>query len=83
MAFDVFLKTIGTGITQFRVADAIDIIIIAVLLYHLIVFTRETRAIQLVKGLAILLAVAATVVVAIVAIVATVAEVVVIDIFSN
>ncbi|MBQ2661044.1 MAG: diadenylate cyclase CdaA [Clostridia bacterium] len=58
MAFDVFLKTIGTGITQFRVADAIDIIIIAVLLYHLIVFTRETRAIQLVKGLAILLAVA-------------------------
>ncbi len=58
MAFDVLIKAIGTGLSQFRIADAIDIIIIAVLLYHLIIFTRETRAIQLVKGLAILFVVA-------------------------
>ncbi|MBQ9833496.1 MAG: diadenylate cyclase CdaA [Clostridia bacterium] len=48
----------GSGFSQFRIADAIDIIIIAVLLYHLINFTKGTRAIQLVKGLAILLGVA-------------------------
>lgn len=58
MAFEVLIKAIGTGLSQFRVADAIDIIIIAVLLYHLIIFTRETRAIQLVKGLGVLFIVA-------------------------
>lgn len=58
MAFDMLIKAIGTGLSQFRIADAIDIIIIAVLLYHLIIFTRETRAIQLVKGLGVLFIVA-------------------------
>ncbi len=54
MSYDVLVKAITSGFTQFRIADAIDIIIIAVLLYRLIVLTRETRAYQVLKGIGIL-----------------------------
>ena len=37
-----------------RIADIIDIILVAVLIYQLLKMLRETRAIQLVKGIAIL-----------------------------
>ncbi len=37
--------------------DYIDILIVAVLLYQLVMLTRETRAIQVLKGLAVLLVV--------------------------
>ena len=37
-----------------RITDIIDIIIVAVLIYQLLKMLRETRAIQLVKGIAIL-----------------------------
>ena len=40
----------------FRWTDAIDILIVAYIVYKLIAFIRETRAIQLVKGLLILVA---------------------------
>ena len=54
MAYDVLAKTISGGFQQFRLTDAIDIIIIAVLLYHLIQLTRETRAYQVIKGVGII-----------------------------
>lgn len=58
MSFDVLIKAITSGFTQFRIADAVDIIIITFLLYHLIRFSKETRAYQLLKGFAVLLTVA-------------------------
>lgn len=40
-----------------KVTDLIDIIIVAIIIYYLIKLLRETRAAQLVKGLALLLAI--------------------------
>ncbi|MGI6168246.1 MAG: diadenylate cyclase CdaA [Christensenellales bacterium] len=40
---------------QFNFLDVIDIIIVAVLIYRLILLTSETRAIQVLKGIAIIL----------------------------
>ncbi len=54
MAYDVLVKTITGGLEQFRWTDAIDILIIAALLYRLIVLTKETRAYQVLKGTGIL-----------------------------
>lgn len=54
MAYDVLAKTISGGFQQFRLTDAIDIVIIAVLLYHLIQLTKETRAYQVLKGVGII-----------------------------
>lgn len=45
------------AISNFRIYDIIDIIAIALIIYKAIDFLRETRAGQLVKGLALLLAV--------------------------
>ncbi|MDO5110758.1 MAG: diadenylate cyclase CdaA [Clostridia bacterium] len=44
--------------TQFRVADAIDILVIAFLIYRLLILTRETRAYQVLKGVGVLFVVA-------------------------
>jgi len=52
LAYDVLAKTISGGFQQFRLTDAIDIVIIAVLLYHLIQLTKETRAYQVLRALA-------------------------------
>lgn len=41
-------------IQLFRLTDIIDIVIVAVIIYHLLKLIRETRAVQLVKGIAIL-----------------------------
>lgn len=54
MAYDVLVKTISGGFQQFRLTDAIDIVIIAVLIYHIILLTKETRAYQVLKGVGIL-----------------------------
>lgn len=51
MTFDVLVKTLGSGFAQFRLTDVIDILIIAILLYRLLVLTKETRAYQVLKGL--------------------------------
>ncbi len=53
MAYNVLVKTISGGIQQFRASDAVDIAIIAVLIYHLILLTKETRAFQVLKGIGI------------------------------
>lgn len=45
-------------LAQFTFLDVIDIIIVAVLIYRLIVLTSETRAMQVLKGIAIILVVA-------------------------
>lgn len=54
MAYDVLAQTISSGMSQFRIADAIDILIIAVLIYKLFLLTRETRAYQVLKGVGLL-----------------------------
>lgn len=58
MSYDVLVKTITSGMTQFRVADAIDILVIAFLIYRLLILTRETRAYQVLKGVGVLFVVA-------------------------
>ena len=54
MSYDVLVKTISSGMSQFRVADAIDILVIAFLIYRLLLLTRETRASAVLKGLVML-----------------------------
>ena len=52
--YDVLVQTISSGMSQFRIADALDILVIAVLIYHLLILTRETRAYQVLKGVGLL-----------------------------
>lgn len=54
MSLDILVKTITSGFTEIRLLDFLDIAIIAFFLYKLIVFTKETRAFQLLKGVAVL-----------------------------
>lgn len=54
MSYDVLVKTISSGMTQFRWTDAIDILLIAILLYRLLLLTKETRAYQVLKGVGML-----------------------------
>ena len=54
MSLDTLVKTITSGFTEIRLWDFLDIAIIAFFLYKLIVFTKETRAFQLLKGVAVL-----------------------------
>ncbi len=54
MPYDELVKAITSGLSQFRVQDILDILIIAVLLYRLIVLTKETRAYQVLKGIGVL-----------------------------
>ncbi len=51
---DVLLKTLSGGLDQFLWTDAVDIAIITILLYKLIVLTKETRAYQVLKGVGVL-----------------------------
>lgn len=55
LSYDVFVKAIASGLSQLRVLDFIDIIVIAVIIYNLIILTKETRAFQVLKGMGILL----------------------------
>ena len=54
MSLDVLVKTISSGLSQFRWLDALDILVIAVLIYKLIQLTMDTRAFQVLKGIGIL-----------------------------
>lgn len=54
LSYDDIIKVITSGLSQFGWLDAIDIIIIAFLLYKLIVWTRQTRAYEVLKGIGIL-----------------------------
>ena len=52
-----FFYYIGNQFMSMRITDIIDIIIVSVLIYQILKMIRETRALQLVKGIAILLVV--------------------------
>jgi len=54
LSYDVFAKAIASGLSQIRILDLIDIIVIAIIIYKLIVLTKETRAYQVLKGMGIL-----------------------------
>ena len=54
MSYEVLVKTISSGFSQIQWTDLVDISLIAVLLYRLILLTKETRAYQLIKGVAFL-----------------------------
>ena len=51
---DVLAKTISGGMDQFLWTDALDILIMAFLLFKLIMLTKETRAYQVLKGVGVL-----------------------------
>ena len=54
MSYDEVIKAISSGFAQFTWLDALDIIIIFLLLYKLIVWTKETRAYEVLKGIGLL-----------------------------
>ena len=49
-----WITTIGAIIKTFTFSDAVDIILVAVIIYYLFKLLRQTRAAQLIKGLAVL-----------------------------
>lgn len=54
MSCDEVIKAISSGFAQFTWLDALDIIIIFILLYKLIIWTKETRAYEVLKGIGLL-----------------------------
>lgn len=54
MSFDVIVKAITSGFSQFSLLDSVDILIIAIILYNVIMLTKQTRAYQVLKGLGML-----------------------------
>ncbi len=54
MSYNSITKALASGFSQISVLDILDIIIIAVLIYNLIVWTRETRAYEVLKGIGLL-----------------------------
>ncbi len=55
MSITDILKAITSGLSQFTWLDAVDILIIAILLYNLIKLTRKTRAYGVLKGIGVLI----------------------------
>ena len=54
MSFEDILKALGSGMGQFGWNDFLDIVILTVLLYKLIVWTKGTRAYEVIKGVGLL-----------------------------
>lgn len=54
MSYDDIIKAIGSGFQQFTWLDLLDILIITVLIYRLIVWTKDTRAFEVLKGIGVL-----------------------------
>ncbi len=54
MSFTSITKTLASGFSQFTLLDLLDIFIIAVLIYKLIIWTKETRAYEVLKGIGLL-----------------------------
>ena len=54
MSYNSITKALASGFSQFSILDFLDIIIIAILIYKLIVWTKETRAYEVLKGIALL-----------------------------
>ena len=51
---EAFLNRVIKYIQLLRVSDFIDVLIVAIIFYYLINLIRETRAMQLVKGIVFL-----------------------------
>lgn len=49
-----WISTIGAILKTFTFSDAVDIVLVAIIIYYLFKLLRQTRAAQLVKGLAVL-----------------------------
>ncbi|MCL2857664.1 MAG: diadenylate cyclase CdaA [Oscillospiraceae bacterium] len=54
-AIGEFWRSVNSVIAVARIPDLLDILVVAYLLYHTIRLVRETRAMQLVKGIAVIL----------------------------
>jgi len=54
LSYNSITKALASGFSQISVLDILDIIIIAVLIYNLIIWTRETRAYEVLKGIGLL-----------------------------
>ena len=54
MSYNSITRALASGFSQITVLDILDIIIIAVLIYKLIIWTRETRAYEVLKGIGLL-----------------------------
>ena len=54
MSYNSITKALASGFSQFSILDFLDIVIIAVLIYKLIVWTKETRAYEVLKGVGLL-----------------------------
>ena len=55
MSYDEIVNAIASGFSQFSLGDALDILLITVLVYNLVVWTKKTRAYQVLKGFGLLL----------------------------
>ncbi len=55
MSITDVLNAISTGLTQFRIQDLLEILIIAFVIYKLMQFTSNTRSSQVFKGVGVLL----------------------------
>jgi len=53
-SYTTITKALASGFSQISVLDLLDIAIIAVLIYKLIVWTKETRAYEVLKGIGLL-----------------------------
>ena len=54
MSYNSITRALASGFSQITFLDILDIIIIAVLIYKLIIWTRETRAFEVLKGIGLL-----------------------------
>ncbi len=54
MSYNNIAKALASGFSQITFLDILDVLIIAVLIYKLIVWTKETRAYEVLKGIGLL-----------------------------
>ncbi len=54
MSYNNIAKALASGFSQISFLDILDIVIIAILIYKLIVWTKETRAYEVLKGIGLL-----------------------------
>ena len=53
-----FFESVKTSLMQLQILDFVDMLLVAVIVYFLLKFTKRTRAIQVLKGLGIIIVVA-------------------------
>ena len=57
-AVNRYSSVLGGVLSSFSIADAVDIIAVAIITYQILRFARETRAAQLLKGVVVIVAIA-------------------------